>query len=179
MSGLRATSERLEGLLEGFAPQLGRDSAGYGNHVRRVFGLVCAQGPQLTAEEREQVAVAAVFHDIGIWLDGTFDYLEPSLGHAVRYLGAEGLGSWIPAVEAMILRHHQLRPIRDAPLAEAFRRADLCDLTFGGLHRGIPAETWAQLHARFPIEGFHLRLVGFAAQRTLKHPLSPLPMLRW
>lgn len=179
MAALHEPSERVEGLLAGFASELGRDQAAYGNHVRRVFGLVRAQGPHLSGDELEQVAIAAVFHDIGIWLDGTFDYLEPSRDHAVRYLDAEGLHSWTPTVEAMILRHHQLRPIRDAPLAEAFRRADLCDLTFGGLHRGIPAETWAQLHARYPVEGFHLRLVGFAAQRTLKHPLSPLPMLRW
>ena len=172
-------SQRIEGLLVGFAPDLGKDAPRYGNHVRRVFGLVRAQGPQLTTQELEQVAVAAVFHDIGIWFDGTFDYLEPSRKHAVDYLESEGLDDWIPVVSDLILRHHQLRPISGAPMAEAFRRADLCDLSFGLIHRGIPAGTWRDLAKMFPPAGFQLRVTQFAAKRTLTHPLSPLPMMRW
>ena len=31
------------------------------------------------AERLEKIAIAAAFHDTGIWVDGTFDYLPPSI----------------------------------------------------------------------------------------------------
>ncbi|MDO9356567.1 MAG: hypothetical protein Q7T55_22910 [Solirubrobacteraceae bacterium] len=170
---------RLDSLLATFAAQLGRDAEGYGNHVRRVFGLVRAQGPHLSADELQQVAVAAVFHDLGIWTDDTFDYLAPSRARADTYLHDEGRTDWIPVVNAMIMEHHKLRPVRDASLVEAFRRADLCDVSLGLMQRGIPAGEYAHLRAKHPIAGFHLRLVQFAGGQVRKHPLRPLPMLRW
>lgn len=172
-------SARIEALLAGFAPQLGRDLPGYGNHVRRVFGLVRAQGPHLTPAELVPVEVAAVFHDIAIWLDGTFDYLEPSRDHAASHLRAEGLDEHLPLVSALIMGHHKLRPVRDAPLVEAFRRADLCDVSFGLVGRGIPRGAHRALTARHPVCGFQLRLLQFAATQARKEPLRPLPMLRW
>lgn len=171
--------ERIERLLAGFAPQLGRDAGAYGNHVRRVFGLVAAQGPHLSADELDQVAIAAVFHDLAIWLDDTFDYLAPSRDHAADYLEAEGRVDWLPQVSAMIMWHHKLRPIHGAPLVEAFRRADLCDVSFGLVSRGIPKGVHRQLVARYPVLGFQRRLVHFTLVQTRKEPLRPLPMLRW
>jgi hypothetical protein len=176
---LAQASERIEGLLAGFAPQLGRDADGYGNHVRRVFGLVRAQGPHLEGDALEQVAVAAVFHDIGVWLDGTFDYLDPSREHAAEYLRAEGLEAWSAPVDAMILEHHKLRPVHGAPVVEAFRRADLCDLTFGRVRRGVPHAAYRELAAMFPSAGFHLKIAQLATKRAITHPLSPAPMMRW
>lgn len=172
-------SPRIEGLLEAYRTPLGRDADAYGNHVRRVYGLVRAQGPHLAAEDLEQVAIAAVFHDLAIWVDDTFDYLEPSRIHAADYLSAEGLASWIPVVSALILDHHKLRPVRGAPLVEAFRRADLADLSFGMISRGIPAGAYRELVAAFPVCGFQQRLARFAWRQARLDPLRPLPMLRW
>ena len=36
------------------------------------------------------MAIAAAFHDIGIWTAGTFDYLEPSVRVAAAYLTGTG-----------------------------------------------------------------------------------------
>jgi hypothetical protein len=173
-----ASATRIDELLDALAPKLGRDAAAYGNHVRRVYGLVAAQR-DWSAEEHAQAAIAAVFHDVGIWLDDTFDYLDPSRGHTADYLRDEGLTAWGPTVDAVILEHHRLRPVRDNPLVEAFRRADLCDLSFGLIRPGMPRGTYRQLVRRHPIAGFHARLVRFGAAQARKDPRHPLPMLRW
>lgn len=176
---LVAASERIEGLLAGFRPQLGADSAAYGNHVRRVFGLVRADQPQLTADELEQAAIAAVFHDLGVWTASTFDYLGPSIELAVAYLSAESKPGWVPRVTRLIDEHHKLRRVKDDPLVESFRRADLCDLSFGRIRGGIPRDAYRQLAATFPSAGFHQRIAGLAVKRAMTHPLRPAPMMRW
>lgn len=38
----------------------------------------------------EKYAIAAVFHDIGIWTNHTLDYLDPSAGQAKAYLTETG-----------------------------------------------------------------------------------------
>lgn len=174
-----SAAERLEGLLTRFAPPLGRDADAYGNHVRRVFGLVAAQLPALTDDELHQVAIAAVFHDIAIWCDDTFDYLDPSRDHAAGYLAAEGLAQWTPRVSRLILEHHKLRPVKDDPLVEAFRRADLCDLSFGAIGPRSARGAYRELVRTHPAHGFQMRLVQFAIIQLRKDPRHPLPMLRW
>jgi HD superfamily phosphodiesterase len=71
------THETIDGLLQEWRSDLGADHIAYRNHVYRVFNLssrlACATG-----EDSEKLAVAAAFHDVGIWLDQTLDYLEPS-----------------------------------------------------------------------------------------------------
>lgn len=177
---LTAAEVELEALLTTYDGELGRDATAYGNHVRRVFGLVVAQaGGALTATELSDLAIAAVFHDIAIWLDGTFDYLDPSADHAAVHLRTIGRPGSIPRVRRIIELHHQLRPVRDDALVEAFRRADLCDLSFGRVRRGIPKHAWPALHARYAIAGFQLRLVQFTLAQLRTDPLRPLPMLRW
>lgn len=120
-----------------------------------------------------------MFHDIAIWVDGTFDYLEPSAGHAADFLRDEGKPEWVPIVGRMIMDHHKLRPVRDEPLVEAFRRADLCDVSFGLVDRGIPAGAYSDLVDEYPVLGFQKRLVHFTAVQVRKDPRRPLPMLRW
>jgi hypothetical protein len=172
-------NERIALLLGGWAAQLGRDAVPYGNHVRRVVGLVRAQLPLLHPAQLGQLAVAAAFHDIGIWLDGTFDYLEPSCRHAAAYLEAEGLAVWEPVVTDMIMLHHQVRPVHGKPLVDAFRRADWCDVSMGALRRGYPKGKYAALRKEFPFAGFHQKLVALTAKQVRRHPLRPLPMFRY
>ena len=173
------SNARIETLLAEYATQFGTDAEPYGNHVRRVFGLVRAQGPHLSADQLDQVAIAAVFHDIAIWLDDTFDYLAPSRDHAADFLLQQGRTEWIPVVSRMVMEHHKLRPIRDDRLVEAFRRADLCDVSFGVVDRGIPAGAYSDLVDEYPVLGFQKRLVHFTGVQFRKDPRRPLPMLRW
>ncbi len=60
-------------------------------------------------------AVAAVFHDLGIWTNGTFDYLAPSIALARDYLVASAREDWTDEIEEMIVtttRSRRRRSIR-------------------------------------------------------------------
>ena len=69
----------LDAVLVAHAAALGDDFTGYRNHAYRVANLTIALS-SFDADAVEQIALAAAFHDLGIWTDCTFDYLEPSCG---------------------------------------------------------------------------------------------------
>lgn len=81
----------------------------------------------------------------------------------------------------MIRAHHKLTPWRGpGGLVEPFRRADWIDVTRGlvGGRRLAPGRL-AALYATWPDAGFRRRLVDLSLRRAARHPLSPLPMLRF
>lgn len=47
------------------------------------------------AEERKKIIIAACFHDLGIWANGTVDYLPPSIALTESYLKQNNLEPWI------------------------------------------------------------------------------------
>jgi hypothetical protein len=157
---------------------LGSDLTGYRHHVYRVVNLCVAQNA-VDGANLELVAVAAVFHDLGIWTHGTFDYLGPSVALARAHLERHGQAAWCDEVSAMILDHHKLRPCRGAPLVEVFRRADWIDVTGGVRHFGVGLGLVRALYDRWPSAGFHRRLVALSLARLRSHPWSPLPMVRF
>ncbi len=169
----------VNAVLAAHAAALGADAVGYRHHVYRVVHLCVAlsSGPALPLDQLE---VAAVFHDLGIWTAGTFDYLEPSVALAAAHLARHGRQAQIPAVTSMILEHHKVTAYRgpNAPLVEAFRRADWVDVTRGLLTFGLPRAGIDRIRRRWPDAGFHRRLLQLSAARLVRHPLSPLPMLR-
>ena len=178
--GLLTCLPTVEEVLHLHASELGHDLIAYRNHVYRVANLCLA----LVGDRRvdlEKIAVAAVFHDLGIWTDHTFDYIAPSVAIARQHLAARGLADWIPEIEAMIVDHHKITPSRAAPqlLAESFRRADWIDVTRGLRRFGLPRSLFAAVVARWPDAGFHRRLVQLTMDRFWKHPLTPLPMVKW
>src|SRR4026208_1673048 len=75
----------VDDVLHHHATALGDDIVAYRNHVYRVVNLCVAFAGQ---RELEKIAVAAVFHDLGIWTNGTFDYIAPSIALARDYLVA-------------------------------------------------------------------------------------------
>jgi hypothetical protein len=168
----------IDDVLEGHASALGHDFVAYRNHVYRVVNLcVAIVGGR---GELEKIAAAAVFHDLGIWTDRTFDYIAPSIALAREYLVAGAREDWITDISTMIADHHKITPSMANPhaLVEAFRQADWIDVT-GGLRRfGVPRRFVARLFARWPDAGFHWRLVQLAVDRFRTHPLTPLPMVR-
>ena len=163
--------------LEPYRAALGADFTGYRNHACRVLTLCRHLEPALDAEK---VAVAAAFHDLGIWTHHTFDYLAPSADLAATYLRQIGKPAWTPEITHAILDHHKLtRSGADrGRLAEPFRRADWIDVSRGVISFGVPRSVVRQLYERWPSAGFHWRLVQLSARRFREHPLSPLPMLR-
>lgn len=169
----------LDAILDGHAPVLGRDFEGYRNHACRVATL-CAAQVSGSVDEVEKIAIAAAFHDLGIWTDRTFDYLAPSVTLARSYLGTVRRTDWIPEISEMILAHHQISPYRrvDGSLVEAFRRADWMDVSLGVVTFGISRSLFDAALSMWPRAGFHRRLIQLAVRRVRTHPLSPLPMVR-
>ena len=170
----------LDRLLAAHAAQIGRDLPAYRNHTYRVVNLCAAlsspEGPTL-----EKFALAAAFHDLGIWTDGTWDYLEPSVAQATAHLAATDRTAWTEEIAAMIREHHKITPYRGpaGPTVETFRQADWIDVTRGLLRFGLRRSFLRALYSTWPDEGFHAFLVRQTWTRAKRHPLSPLPMFRW
>lgn len=161
----------------------------YKGHVYRVLNFTSAlihgqetrlssYGPRHDVEER--IAVAACFHDVAFVFDGNPDYLSPSREQAETWLQDHGRSEWIDVIGLMIENHHKLSPYRGPHevLVEAFRRADLVDLSLGVVRAGLPLNYVATVKRRFPNAGFHRLLFKTLAPYMLRHPLHPLPMMR-
>src|SRR5262245_28744481 len=101
-AGLITTLPTVDEVLNHHASELGRDLVSYRNHVYRVVNL-CLAFEGRRHVELEKIAVAAVFHDLGIWTNNTFDYIAPSAALARDYLAARAMAAWIPEIEAMIV----------------------------------------------------------------------------
>lgn len=176
---LLTTVPLLDELLERYAPALGGDFRAYRNHTYRVanFCTVLARDGETT---RQKIAVAAAFHDLGIWTDHTFDYVPPSERLAHSYLVQAGHADWAPEISAMIHEHHKITPYRTNStwLVEAFRRADLVDISRGIITFGMARKFLRQVFTAFPNAGFHKRLIELSLRWFLSHPLNPLPMYR-
>jgi len=166
----------IDDVLNDHAAALRDDFVGYRNHVYRVVNLCVAIAGR---NELERIAVAAAFHDLGIWTNHTFDYIAPSIALAHEYLVAHAREDWITEIERMIADHHKITPEADPDsLSEVFRRADWIDVTRGLRRFGIPRSFVARLFATWPDAGFHWRLVTLTLDRFRRHPLTPLPMVR-
>jgi hypothetical protein len=167
----------IDDVLNDHAAELRDDFVGYRNHVYRIVNLCVAA---VGRSELEKLAVAAVFHDLGIWTKGTFDYIAPSIALAQDYLVARAREDWIVEIERMIADHHKITPATadSGSLVEAFRRADWIDVTRGLRGFGAPRSFVALLFATWPSAGFHWRLVTLTLDRFRSHPFTPFPMVR-
>src|SRR5678816_3071087 len=83
----------IDAVLNDHASVLGDDFVAYRNHVYRVvnFCVAIAGG----RDDLEKIAIAAAFHDLGIWTDRTFDYIAPSIARARTYLVERAREDWI------------------------------------------------------------------------------------
>lgn len=169
----------LDALLDEHRAQIGNDFPGYRNHCYRVLNFGTALGP-LSPDATEKLAIAAAFHDIGIWTDGTFDYIAPSVRQAEAYLRDSSRREWTDEITSMIREHHKIVSIgdRSQALVESFRKADWIDVSMGVLTFGLSRSLIRDVQSAFPDEGFHRRLVQLSWRRFLRHPLSPLPMVK-
>lgn len=172
-------------MLAPWAVQLGDSRVGYTNHVVRVL-MFADELHALTGEDsprpsdRLDFLATGVFHDLGIWNDGTFDYLAPSIDLARDWLDARGNADLIPLVTEMIDQHHKVRAWSDElnPV-EIFRRADTIDVSLGLRRFGVSHRNYRKISKAYPDHGFHWGLVKLSARRLVEHPSSPLPMFRW
>jgi hypothetical protein len=176
---MQTTFPFVDDVLGTFAPALGRDFVGYRNHIHRVLNHFLALSG--SDELPDAVSLAVPFHDLGIWTDHTFDYLEPSTRLARAYLSAHGLEQHSAEVHALINEHHKLLAYRGphAATVETYRKADWVDVSMGVLRFGLSRAHLRAARAAFPDAGFHWRLATLTARQFLRTPLKPLPMMHW
>lgn len=170
----------IDAILDAHAGALGADRVPYGHHAHRVAALCRAHLAGGAETMGEKVAVAAAFHDLGIWTHRTFDYLEPSVGLATAWLTAAGRDGWVAEIAETIRQHHKITPWRGdaAWIVEPFRRADWTDVTLGARRFGVPKARIAAIYSVWPAIGFHRRLVQLELAHLRRHPFDPLPVLK-
>lgn len=171
----------LEEILAQWRDELGADFAGYKNHVYRMVNFCFALRREPTPQEREKIVIAGCFHDLGIWSQKTFDYLPPSIELAKDYLQKSARAPWSAEIESMIDQHHKLGTYRDpqSPLIEVFRQGDLVDFSLGLFKCGLPKTYVKNVKQQFPNRGFHKCLVKLAGSWFFRHPLDPVPVIKW
>ena len=176
----QADTAHIDRILAPWRETIGEDYEGYRNHVVRM-ATFCLMLRPCSVEEQRRIEIAGCFHDIGIWTENTLDYLSPSVPPARGYLQEQSLDDWAEEIEQMILWHHKLREVRDgvSPLVELFRKGDLVDFSRGMVTFGLPRDAVRDVMRRFPNAGFHRMLVKRGARWFVRHPLNPLPMMRW
>ncbi|HEY3406352.1 MAG TPA: hypothetical protein VGK59_23350 [Ohtaekwangia sp.] len=172
------THQTLETKLQDLKPFIGHDYHRYRNHVYRVF-LNCLL---LDTEESniEKYAITAVYHDIGIWTDHTFDYLDPSIAQARKYLNEIERPEWVEEISLMIYWHHKVSRYKGKheKVIETFRRADWIDVSLGLMTFRADLKSIQKNKREFPNLGFHGFLIKATMKNLLKHPLNPLPMFK-
>lgn len=171
-------NELIEELLQKYRPVIGRDYWRYRNHVYRVFTNCRILDKQKANEEK--YAIAAVFHDIGIWTHHTIDYLLPSIGRAQAYLVHSGKQHLETEIVQMIMWHHKISTYKggNRNVVETFRRADWIDVSLGLITFGIDKKRLWHIRQTFPNVGFHYMLVKKILKNILIHPAHPLPMFK-
>jgi hypothetical protein len=179
MSGIHA-HPLIDEVLDAWAPGLGRDAAAYRGHAQRVYHFALRLSP--AAPQRGLLAVASAFHDLGIWSDKTFDYLAPSRARAEAFIAERMPELGATAAGALIENHHRLGSMGASDHAgamDAFRKADWIDVSGGLYGASLDYAFVREVVAAFPYAGFHVMLVRTACRWCLRHPLRPLPMLRF
>jgi hypothetical protein len=164
----------VDAVLDRHRDALGNDMATYRNHVYRCVNY---QQLLLGAPLPDVAALAWVAHDLGIWTAHTFDYLTPSADLAAQHADEFGITD-ADQLRVLITEHHRLRPSAD-PMTEAFRKADLVDVSRGLLRGHISRSAVQAVVAQLPYRGFHAFLVKGLGGYAARHPRHPLPMMRW
>lgn len=176
---IETTIPLLESIFEDWQELLGEEFLGYRNHVYRMIHC-CFALYDCNEQDREKIIIAAAFHDIGIWIENTLDYLPPSIPPAKEYLQKKGLSDWEEEISLMISEHHKLTEFSDSryPLVEVFRKGDLVDFSLGTVKFGLSPDFITELKSAFPNTGFHKVLARRASKWFIRHPLNPAPMMK-
>ena len=158
----------VERFLPHIAAEVGPDFTAYRNHIYRVLSYAThflGDEPR----EREHIAFALVFHDVGIWTDHELAYLEPSEAAAER-VRAQHAPHLDPTLVANIIHwHHKLLSFAgpDAHIVNAARKADWIDASMGMVRHGVTRKQVAAIEKAIPVLGFPEILMRLA--KDLRH----------
>ena len=152
--------------------------AGYTGHVYRVLNFSRALAPD-RPDRDDKLAIARAFHDLEAFT--SLDYLGPSIRAQDAWLRETGRSAWAGELALVVAEHHRITPYRGAhaPLVEAFRRADLVDVSQGLVRSGLPRAYVREVRAAFDVGNFFTKVVPLAvAKRFVTRPWDPMPHLR-
>jgi hypothetical protein len=155
-----------------------RGWASYRGHIYRVFNLARVVVPDHDDRD-DKLAIAAAFHDIDVF--SSLNYLGPSIRTMDAWLQRTGRSAWADELTVIVAKHHHLTRYRGpyAELAEAFRWADLNDLSQGLIRAGLPRQQVRAVRRSIDVGVFFTRTVPRAIVRhVIRHPLDPLPIAR-
>ncbi|MGH3981635.1 MAG: hypothetical protein ACRDST_02805 [Pseudonocardiaceae bacterium] len=175
------THPLVEEILDSHRDHAAGDERGwtsYRGHVYRVLNMARAIVPDRDHRD-DKLAIAAAFHDIDVF--SSLNYLGPSISTMDAWLKRTGRAAWAEELAVIVAKHHHLTPYRGrhAELAEAFRRADLNDLSQGLIRSRLPREHVRAVRKSIDVGVFFTRVVPRAIVRHLvRHPLDPLPIVR-
>lgn len=170
-------NKTIDSILEVYRDVLEKDFSIYKNHVYRIYYIALSLDHR--DENKEKYAIAAAYHDLGIWTH-SFDYLEPSIEMAKQYLLGIGKSNWSEEIALMIDNHHKLSSYNGENLTtvETFRKADWVDVVKGVKMFGVNKSIFLGIKNKFPIAGFHWFLVKQSVKYFFKNPKKPLPMFK-
>jgi len=174
---MNTLTKQIDTILSPYLEQIGSD-IGYINHTKRML-MYALELQDLDEVQKEKFIIALAFHDLGIWTEQSFDYLDPSVALAKNYLKFHDKTDYENDVVSMIDLHHKLSPIKDNDLAELFRKVDMVDVYWGAIPFGIDKAKMKAIKKEFPNNGFHFTLIKWFGKRLLEKPWSPMPMLKW
>jgi hypothetical protein len=171
----------IDDILSSFKNDLKSDFNVYKNHVYRIYYYALYMDDN--KENSEKYAIAAAFHDIGIWTH-SFDYLAPSIQLAKNYLNKKNQKTWYSEIALMIDNHHKIS-VYDGEFqktVEVFRIADWIDVlpyySKKAKTNAIDKTRYKTIQKIYPIKGFHWFLIKQSLKWFVKHPLNPLPMFK-
>lgn len=150
-------SDVVEEHLGKYKALIGPDYDGYRNHIYRVLTyanhFLWDKSPNL-----DVIASALVYHDIGLWTAKTLAYLEPGAELARKECAYKYTSEQLDMQEGIIMFHHKLWPVPNAPEVEAVRKADWIDASNGLFNKGMPWSHIRTVKEAIPAAGFYQTL---------------------
>lgn len=163
----------------------GDDYEGYRGHIYRVLTYALHFLDE-SPSYQSVIGIALVYHDIGLWTNGTLNYLEPSCKKAKYDMKKQKMSPTdVNLVQDIIYWHHKvteyesdaatadtvsspslsyskISAIKNDKIINAVRKADLIDFSFGIIKYGMPKEYIQFVQKKIPDAGFHKTLLLFA-----------------
>jgi hypothetical protein len=130
-------------------------------------------------------AVAIAYHDAALWTDKQLNYLDPSVAAMRQHVAKD---SWsdddLETMSLIIEEHHKVSPVwgcKDSvscDIANAVRKADWVDFTWGLITKGLPKELIWAAYQVVPDAGFHQMLAGMGPRLSPGSFIGQLAVLR-
>lgn len=178
-------NENIEKHLLRYKTVLGNDYEGYRGHIYRVltYAIHFLNGNE---DKLSVIGSALVFHDIGLWTDGTLAYLEPSVSRADEYFNIKTFNKQDrQLLKDIIYWHHKITPFKgpNEHIVNAVIKGDIIDASSGLITKGMPKSHIKRVNDAIPEAGFHKTLMDFGPRlhgwNIIKIVVDLSSILKW